>query len=68
MKELFDECDAFKKSRIQIVNIENVLKPVIKRLDDESLSLYTIEDVNRDFENLSPRSGTSLLVKEIKSE
>lgn len=65
LKTFFDKCDLFSSGRIKMAQVATELKSIIHKLDDESMSLLTIEDIEKKYDDLTPRSATGALVKEI---
>jgi hypothetical protein len=58
----------FQKKQLRVANLATVLKKVINKIGDESMSLLRIPDINTAWQALTPRSGVSALVKETNDQ
>lgn len=52
--------------QFKVSNLIKELKTIILKSDSEAMSLLTISDINASYAELTPRSGSSLLVDEVK--
>ena len=66
LMDLFEQLDFMGEKKIKVKNIIKELKNSLRDTDTEALSLLRITDIQSKYNQMSPRSGTSFVIQEIK--